>query len=309
MEESTTAAIPNDCNTSKYEASDPDGIFEKDNSIDFLSPMKMGGNGSDILIHSESHCLSEMEENPKALYPHLEKEIFSLTQILIEAFDEGNWPVIERLSSKEMSYFGPDTTNTRVPGFNFFRFQYLNNPFGYNKRHLYSLSHISDVDVNILTLNTAFISYTNVVQNRNRGGDLNVTKFFETRLWHRNDDNQWKCVHYHKTEVSKTKQNDKLSLSFIPKSSIGSDIPSRENTLNSWKDKHKNETTTSSYQSLRQCSDLIPKDGCMTMEVDICEEVRTSAIMKGLPTSRRKDPQKRKTKYAEIVSIGSNADG
>jgi len=297
-------------NINKYEYYESEDISEKDeggrNNRDYLSTMKLNST-SDNLIPSESHCLSEMEDDPKISYGDLNAEIVSLTRLLIEAFDDGYWPVIERLSSKDLSYFGPDTTNTRVHGLKFHQFQYMNDSVKIKSSQKIcterSQSHMSEADVNVLSYTTAFISYTNVVQNRNKEGGFRVTRYFETRLWQRDDAKQWKCVHHHKTEVGTAIQNDKQSSYIHP---ISHNHPRASEVL------HKNETT-SSIQSLQNHPYSLPNYGSIPMEVDICQQQRSLSIIPSgsrLRTSKKDHVhKKRRSKYAEVVSIGSDVDG
>src|SRR3954468_11030355 len=123
-------------------------------------------------------------------------ELLALTQRLLDAIADGDWPTYEELCAADLTAFEPEACGQLVEGLAFHRF-YFHLPNRGQRRQ----TTMAAPRVRVLG-DVAVVTYVRVVQSAGPDAVPVSTAFEETRVWRRQD-GRWRHVHFHRSAVTR----------------------------------------------------------------------------------------------------------
>ena len=124
-----------------------------------------------------------------------EKKIVELTQTLLDAIAGCDFATYRKLCDDSLTAFEPEARGQLVHGLPFHQFYFDNTP----SNETASQTTIVAPHVRLLEEHVAVISYIRLQQRVNENGIPHTSRCEETRVWH-HQNNQWKHVHFHRSE-------------------------------------------------------------------------------------------------------------
>ena len=134
----------------------------------------------------------------KVMRETVSQEIIELTQRLLDSISLGDWQTYTTLCDPTLTCFEPEAQGHLVEGMDFHQF-YFDLQSEKAKSHVNVT--IASPHVRLLGKTVAIISYTRLIQAVS--DNIPYTKSFEeTRVWEKQDQ-QWKHVHFHRSQPAK----------------------------------------------------------------------------------------------------------
>lgn len=121
-------------------------------------------------------------------------ELLDLTQRLLDSISESDWETYQRLCDPTITAFEPESCGHLVEGMDFHGF-YFDRGTGEGPRN----TTVSSPHVRLLGDNTAIICYVRLSQHLDANGAPVTVACEETRVWHRDEEGDWRHVHFHRS--------------------------------------------------------------------------------------------------------------
>ncbi|XP_022253438.1 calcium/calmodulin-dependent protein kinase type II alpha chain-like [Limulus polyphemus] len=128
--------------------------------------------------------------------PH-KSEIIKITELLIEAINNGDFESYTKYCDPQITAFEPEALGNLVEGVDFHKF-YFNSVSGKNNKHINTT--VLNPTVHLLGEDSACIAYVLLTQCVNKSGIVYTEQTKETRVW-RKMDGKWQNVHFHRSGV------------------------------------------------------------------------------------------------------------
>jgi calcium/calmodulin-dependent protein kinase (CaM kinase) II len=122
-------------------------------------------------------------------------ELLALTQRLLDAIANGDWPTYEDLCAPDLTAFEPEACGQLVEGMAFHQF-YFNLPNRGQRRQ----TTMAAPRVRVMG-DAAVVTYVRVIQSAGPDGVPQSAAFAETRVWQRQD-GRWRHVHFHRSAAT-----------------------------------------------------------------------------------------------------------
>jgi calcium/calmodulin-dependent protein kinase (CaM kinase) II len=121
-------------------------------------------------------------------------ELLQLTQRLLNAISDGDWPTYQELCDPALTAFEPEAHGQLVQGLAFHHFYFELG--GIRGRHQTTMCspHVR------LMGDSAVVAYGRLVQRVGPDGAAVTVATIETRIWQRQD-GRWRHVHFHRSAV------------------------------------------------------------------------------------------------------------
>lgn len=165
--------------------SEPKTNSRTDSVIPRFSNKAVGDNKSD--------SNSETEDYVRAM----KNKIIQLTENILGDIVKSDWESYKTKCDSEMSCFEPESIGNLITGINFHRFYFEHTP--QNKTNPTIHFNIINPHVVLLSDTCAVIAYIRIMQYVAIDGSVNTNQSEETRVWQQSEDQEWKCVHYHRS--------------------------------------------------------------------------------------------------------------
>src|SRR4051812_37543796 len=121
-------------------------------------------------------------------------ELLALTQRLLDAIAQGDWPTYEELCDPTLTAFEPEACGQLVEGLAFHRFY-----FHPAERPGRRQTTLAAPRVRLMG-DAAVVTYVRLNQRADADGAAHTTAFAETRVWQRRD-GRWRHVHFHRSAI------------------------------------------------------------------------------------------------------------
>ncbi|MGF1578453.1 MAG: DUF4440 domain-containing protein [Gemmataceae bacterium] len=128
----------------------------------------------------------------------LTQELLALNQKLLDSIATGDWVAYDNLCDASLTAFEPEAVGQLVQGLKFHKFY-----FDLGATQELQNTTMCSPHVRILG-DVAIVTYVRLIQRSSREVPLTVA-FEETRVWHKLA-NGWKHVHFHRSEITKTRR-------------------------------------------------------------------------------------------------------
>eukprot|EP01095_Lingulamoeba_sp_RSL-Kostka_P007184 TRINITY_DN225_c0_g1_i1.p2 TRINITY_DN225_c0_g1~~TRINITY_DN225_c0_g1_i1.p2 ORF type:complete len:142 (-),score=15.21 TRINITY_DN225_c0_g1_i1:2623-3048(-) len=132
----------------------------------------------------------------------VEQHLIVLSHTLLEAIAEKDWETYSSYCDPSLSCFEPEAAGQLVEGLKFhkFYFELKEDKESTTKVNITMTSPM----VRIIGEKTAIITYNRLTQRHVIGSPPTTTCFEETRIWEKDNSDNWKLVHFHKSLSSPT---------------------------------------------------------------------------------------------------------
>jgi ketosteroid isomerase-like protein len=124
----------------------------------------------------------------------VESQLLDLSRQLLVAIADKDWPTYSRLCDPSLTCFEPETLGQLIGGMEFHKFYFDLEGAPGNRNTTLASPH-----VRLLGPDAAIVSYVRVIQKLDPTGNPVTASVQETRVWQRIE-NQWKHVHFHRSE-------------------------------------------------------------------------------------------------------------
>jgi len=122
-------------------------------------------------------------------------ELIELTENLLDAIAQRDWPAYEQLCDPSMTCFEPEASGQQVAGLAFHRFYFDIESESGSRRTTICAPRVR------LMGEVAVVSYVRLTQSCNSAGQPITSSAEETRIWQRQT-GRWKLVHFHRSAIS-----------------------------------------------------------------------------------------------------------
>jgi calcium/calmodulin-dependent protein kinase (CaM kinase) II len=163
------------------------------------------GPGTVVPTRQSTQCYVDPQTPQEHEVVRLRKsEIVKVTEELLTAIAESDWDSYQKRCDPALSCFEPESIGNLVTGMSFHRFYFDHAPHGLSKQQCQRGSiHTSILNPHVILLGetSAVIAYIRMTQYVDSNGASNSKQCEESRVWQHQDDNQWRCVHFHRSAM------------------------------------------------------------------------------------------------------------
>uniref|UniRef100_A0A8C1W1H7 calcium/calmodulin-dependent protein kinase n=1 Tax=Cyprinus carpio TaxID=7962 RepID=A0A8C1W1H7_CYPCA len=140
---------------------------------------------------SESANTTIEDEDIKAR----KQEIIKVTELLIEAINNGDFEAYTKISDPGLTSFEPEALGNLVEGTDFHRF-YFENSLSKGHKPIHTI--LLNPHVHLIGEDAACIAYIRLTQYMDVNNMPRTMQSEETRVWHRRD-GKWQNIHFHRS--------------------------------------------------------------------------------------------------------------
>lgn len=124
-------------------------------------------------------------------------ELIQLTERLLQSISTSDWSTYEQLCDSTLTAFEPEACGHLVEGMEFHRFY-----FDLESSESPQQTTLVQPHVRLVGEDVAIVCYNRLIQRLDKHGQPVSVCTEETRVWHRQADNQWQHVHFHRSSYS-----------------------------------------------------------------------------------------------------------
>ncbi len=123
-------------------------------------------------------------------------EVLEQNQLLLDSIARGDWATYQALCDPSVTAFEPEAHGALVEGLQFHYFYFDISPRGGRQAQTTMIAP----KVRVMS-NAAIVAYVRLNQREMPDGTASSQAFAETRVWQKQGED-WKHVHFHRTELS-----------------------------------------------------------------------------------------------------------